>query len=276
MAPTGGGHHGSVPTRPLPDSPVPHGIRSGARTTQRRGRMSDSKRNTLATLGPTWMVEPALVLGSGEPADSWGRDLAARLDEVFGRTAPRMLDIGVGTGEATLAWAAEHPDHDVMAVELHLPGIARLLASGHGAGITNVRVLEADVTRLLALVAGGPDDPAPFTQVRVLFPDPWPKKRHVDRRLVDGHFIGRITDLLAVGGALHLATDWPPYADQMRAVIATEPRLEPQVDEAEDGEGADGGAVWRSERPPRPVTAYERRGLDAGRPITDLVARRSA
>ena len=256
--------------------------------------MSDSKRNTLATLGPTWLVEPASVLGSvGSDSGSQSEGLASRLDEVFGRAAPRMLDIGVGTGEATVAWAVAHPDHDVMAVELHLPGIARLLAAGHAAGLANVRVLEADVTRLLDLAPGGPDDAAPFTQVRVLFPDPWPKKRHVRRRLVDGNFIGQITDLLAVGGTLHLATDWPPYADQMRAVIATEPRLEPQVDEVDPVEvadvvdvvdetepepegGAPAGAVrWRSQRPERPVTAYEQRGLDAGRPITDLMARRS-
>jgi tRNA (guanine-N7-)-methyltransferase len=110
----------------------------------------------------------------------------------------------------------------------------------------------------------------------VLFPDPWPKKRHVRRRLVDTSSIRRITDLLTVGGTLHLATDWPPYAHQMREVIGAEARLEPQVDAVDDGEGADGRPLWRSERPPRPVTAYEQRGLDAGRPITDLVVRRSS
>lgn len=285
-----GRHHGSVSAPPLPSSTTPPVTRSGARTTQRRGRMSEAKRRTLADLGPTWLLNPADLLGS--PANPLGsiervgpRGLGERLDRVFGRSAPRMLDIGVGTGEATVAWAAAHPDHDVVAVELHLPGIARLLASGHGAGLTNVRVLEADVTRLLDL---GPDgrprpDPAgptveepPFAHVRVLFPDPWPKKRHVRRRLVDTSSIRRITDLLTVGGTLHLATDWPPYAHQMREVIGAEARLEPQVDAVDDGEGADGRPLWRSERPPRPVTAYEQRGLDAGRPITDLVVRRSS
>ena len=234
--------------------------------------MSDGKRTTLSTLGPTWLLDPSTFLDAG------------RLEEVFGRCSPRMLDIGVGTGRATVAWAADHPDHDVIAVELHLPGIARLLSDGHAAGLTNVRVIEADVTALVDPAGEAGSGEVTFEHVRVLFPDPWPKKRHVDRRLVDVAFVRRVTDLLAVGGTLHLATDWPPYADQMRAVIAAEPRLKPRIDVIDDVAVIDDAAPdalagaerrWRSHRPDRPITAYEQRGIAAARQITDLIARRS-
>lgn len=241
--------------------PEPYGVRGGARTTHRRGRMSTAKRAVLEELGPRWSISPAEVV------------LPDRVALSFGRPAPLLLDIGGGTGEATRQWATEHPDHNVIAVELHRPGLVRLLRELDVEGPTNVRVVEADAT---ALMAQWPE--AWVTGIRVLFPDPWPKRRHVDRRLVDTGFVHRAADLLAPEGVLHLATDWPDYADQMRACLATEPRLVDVVDvvdEPGDSDEEPAQEAWRSHRPDRPVTAYEARGSGAGRPIADLLARRA-
>jgi tRNA (guanine-N7-)-methyltransferase len=243
------------------------------------------------------------------------------LAQGFGRRAPLLLDLGVGTGEATRAWAASHPDHDVVAVELHRPGIAQLCTALDALGPPNVRVLEADAVAVLAELSGRPSphpngppergersadgceagdagapqppaatqaEPAPvrFAAIRVLFPDPWPKARHRRRRLVDPWFVAAAADVLVPGGCLHLATDWDDYADHMREVLAGEPRLVPELRPP----GSTGnsppipasapsppapGRAWRSDRPARPVTTYERRGLDAGRTVTDLVVRRT-
>ena len=201
--------------------------------------MSAAKRAALADLAPRWSV-------AGD--DPLAPDA---LDAAFGRRAPRLLDIGVGTGEATRAWATEHPGHDVVAVELHRPGLAQLLAALDGQGPDNVRVVEGDVTELVS-------DRCRFAAVRVLFPDPWPKRRHLTRRLVDDGFVSLLADVIEPGGWLHLATDWDDYADQMRAAVGAEKRLE----------------LTSTVRPERPETTYERRGLMAGRSITDLVADR--
>ncbi len=256
------------------------------RTTKRRGRMSDAKRDALATLAPTWSVTSPLR--------------AAALDAAFGRAAPRLLDIGVGTGEATLHWAAHHPDHDVIAVELHRPGLARLLQRLATDGPANVRVLEADVTTVIADLAELADQTGSAASgtgarpavpvvhaVRVLFPDPWPKRRHRHRRLVDRSFVSAVADLLPAGGWLHLATDWDDYALQMRLALLHEPRLVIDLDAEASGAGRtvpepgrpedvdpDDPPTWASARPERPVTTYEGRGVDAGRRITDLVAHR--
>jgi tRNA (guanine-N7-)-methyltransferase len=247
------------------------GVRQGARTTQRRGRMTAARHTTLADLGPRWMLEP------GDAASP------EALTRAFGRDAARLLDIGAGNGEAARAWAHAHPDHDVVAVDLHRPGLARLLRDLEDNGPTTLRAVEADA---LAVLEAAP--PETFAVIRVLFPDPWPKRRHVGRRLVDPDFVRLATERLTVGGTLQLATDWSEYAHQMRASLATEARLAPVIDLVDpdpdpgplEGTALRGPAIaavprWRSERPERPVTAYERRGLDAGRAIVDLVARRS-
>ena len=246
--------------------PEPYGVRAGARTTQRRGRMSAAKLSVLNELGPRWSVSAA---NANSPD---GIALA------FGRTAPLLLDIGGGTGQATMAWAKERPDYNVVGIELHRPGLVRLLKELDRADPLNVRVIEADAT---ALVDNWPTNSV--AGVRVLFPDPWPKRRHVHRRLVDPGFVRRLADILEPEGTLHLATDWPDYADQMRACLATEARLTEvidvvdEVDDIDDADDVDGhlaaAPTWRSHRPNRPVTPYEARGLAAGRPIADLLAR---
>lgn len=218
--------------------------------------MTAARLTTVAELGPRFALD-----GDAPFAP-------AALTNTFGRRAPRLLDIGVGNGEATLTYAAAHRDHDLIAVELHRPGIAYLLRRLADTETTNVRVIEADVTSVVAdLRPGAIDD------VRILFPDPWPKARHRKRRLVDDAFVAELAAALPVGGRLHLATDWLDYADQMRVAIAGSPRFRP-VEDAVHGADEAGIVRWRSARPDRPITAYERRGLDAGRTITDLVAER--
>jgi len=212
----------------------------GVRTTRRRGRTSAAKAAVLHDLGPTWTL-PA----DGLP-DGWSGGGGAA-------PGPLLVDIGIGSGDATRSWAAQAPEARVLAIELHRPGIAKLLTALEAEGPENVRVVEADALAVLDQLGS-----SSVAGIRVLFPDPWPKRRHVERRMVDRSFVGLVARVLSPGGILHLATDWEDYAEHMRSMVATDPRFELQV-----GAG----------RPDRPVTAYERRGLDAGRTIVDLVYR---
>lgn len=201
--------------------------------------MTDGKRRDLARLG----ARLGLVLDE--------RPLRDQLDDAFAGRAPLLLDVGVGSGEATVAWARDHPDHHVLAVELHRPSIVAALRAVDGADLATVRV--ADVDARAVLDVAGPDD---LAHLRLLFPDPWPKRRHHRRRLVDAAFVARAGEVLAPGGTFHLATDWPGYAAAVRALLEADDRL----------------ALVDGPPPPRPVTAYERAGLAAGRTATDLVA----
>ncbi|MGI8937898.1 MAG: tRNA (guanosine(46)-N7)-methyltransferase TrmB [Iamia sp.] len=227
------------PSAPDP-APPPQGARRVA-STKRRGRMTDGKRAVLAALGPR--------LG----LDLDDRPLGTRLTAAFGRVAPRLLDVGIGSGEATVAWARAHPDHDVVAVELHPPSLVAALAAVDESGLANLRVAEADVRVLLDRA-----EPGDVDHMRLLFPDPWPKRRHHHRRLVDAALLVQLGQVVPAGGTFHLATDWEGYAAEVRALLGEDPCW----------------TVLAGPSPTRPITPYERIGLDAGRPITDLVARR--
>lgn len=213
----------------------------GVRTTRRRGRTSAAKVAVLRDLAPRWSLPAA---GPWDPA---------ALEAAFGHGGPLFVDIGVGRGEASRSWAAAAPEARVLAIELHRPGLARLLADLEADGPSNVRVVEADALVVLDRLA-----PASVDEVRLLFPDPWPKRRHVERRMVDRAFVALVARVLRRGGTLHLATDWDGYAEHMRTMVATEPRFQRQL---------------AAGRPDRPITAYEQRGIDAGRSIVDLVYR---
>jgi tRNA (guanine-N7-)-methyltransferase len=169
---------------------------------------------------------------------------------------PVVLEIGFGAGASTLTMAAADPGTGVIAADVHPPGVAALLQGLARENLDNVRVLLGDGREFLA------DRIAPrsLAGVRAYFPDPWPKRGHHKRRLVDAAFAALVADRLAPGGLLHCATDWEPYAQQMTEVLEQEPGL------VLDG---------RRERPAwRPVTRYERRGLALGHRVTDLLARR--
>jgi tRNA (guanine-N7-)-methyltransferase len=207
----------------------------------RRGRLSATTADALDRLGE--LVLPV----DGRPLD---------VPELFGRTAPLVVEIGSGMGEATAAMAAADPARDLLAVDVHVQGLGRLLRRVEAAGLTNVRAAEGDAVVLLRdMLAPGAVD-----ELRVYFPDPWPKARHAKRRLVQKDFLDLAASRLRRGGLLHVATDWQPYAEQTRAALADHPSYV---------------VVSVGDRPPwRPVTRFEQRGLDAGRCPVDVVARR--
>lgn len=177
----------------------------------------------------------------------------------FGRSAPLVLEIGPGMGESTAALAAAAPDVDHVAVEVFEPGLAQLLMRVTDAGLTNVALLRGDALALLR--AGVPEDS--LDGVRIFFPDPWPKRRHRKRRLVQPDVAALVASRIRVGGTLHLATDWADYATQMLAVCSAEPRLR----------NRSGGFSPRPEW--RPVTKFEERARSEGRDVRDLVFERT-
>jgi len=204
----------------------------------RRGRMSLS---TAAAL-----ERHDVLTVDGTPLD---------VEAVFGRVAPLVIDIGSGMGEATAVMAAADPDRDVLAVDVHLQGLGRLLRRVEDTGLTNVRVAEGDAVVLLTEMLA----PASVDEVRVFFPDPWPKSRHGKRRLVQLPFLDLVASRLRPGGTLHVATDWAPYASQVQTLLAQHT----SYDVAHVGP-----------RPAhRPVTRFEQQGLDAGRTSWDVVVR---
>ncbi|WP_338053461.1 tRNA (guanosine(46)-N7)-methyltransferase TrmB [Rhabdochromatium marinum] len=188
-----------------------------------------------------------------------------RLDMValFGNDRPVVLEIGFGNGEALLHMAASHPERNYLGLEVHRPGVGHLLMELERAGLDNVRVMREDAAALLAHAL----PPASLAGVCLFFPDPWPKKRHHKRRIVQPAFIDDLARVLAPGGFLHAATDWAPYADwmleQLRAAADRFENLSPS-----------GDFVARPEE--RPLTRFERRGARLGQPARDLLLRRRA
>lgn len=226
---------------PLPQRVRPHDPLQTFRL--RRGRLSARQSAALETL---WQTHGVHVDGR-----------ALDLPGLFGRSAPVVLDVGSGMGEATALAAAADPSRDVLAVEVHTPGLGALLATVREQALTNVRVADGDARVLLELMLR----PTSLDQVRVWFPDPWPKARHAKRRLVGPAFLGLVASRLRPGGVLHVATDWPPYAERVVADLAGCPALR----------------LVSRERPRwRPVTRFEAQGRAAGRPAVDLLAVRQA
>jgi tRNA (guanine-N7-)-methyltransferase len=219
-------------------------IREVLSYSRRGSRFTPSQREAWEAHSDAWVIpEPAVD------------DPGFRLADWFGRAAPLIVETGSGVGEATAALAAARPSYDVLALEVWRPGIAASLAEVAAAGATNVRFCSVDaVWALEHLVA-----PGALAELWTFFPDPWPKTRHHKRRIVDAAFAALAADRLAPGGTWRLATDWADYADQMVAVLDAEPGLRGGVTER-----------WAE----RPVTKFERKGIEAGRAITDLVYRR--
>lgn len=220
----------------------------------RRAALGRERREALDRLWPRWGLSVHdEALGTGPRTADDRLDLAA----LFGRTAPVVLEIGPGLGEATVRAAVADPGRDLLAVEVHVPGVASLLLHAERAGLTNVRVAHGDALEL----ARSGIAPGVLDEVRAWFPDPWPKARHRERRLVQPAPMALLRDRLRVGGTLHLATDWADYARHAVATLSADPQLV-------------GGRVPRPAA--RPQTAFERRGLSLGHEVHDLVYRRVA
>jgi tRNA (guanine-N7-)-methyltransferase len=176
----------------------------------------------------------------------------------FGREAPLVVEIGSGVGEATAALAAARPSYDILAVEVWRPGVAETFHRLDQVGATNVRVLSVDAVWSMQHLL----EPGTVHELWTFFPDPWPKKRHHRRRLVNPDFARDAARCLAPGALWRLATDWPDYAERMVEVLDSEPELE----------NVHAGVAPRWEE--RPLTRFERRGIEAGRPVADLTYRR--
>jgi tRNA (guanine-N7-)-methyltransferase len=190
--------------------------------------------------------------------ERWGVAVeGAALDwtQVFGRAGTVVLDVGFGHGESVLDLARTNPEVDVLGVEVHTPGVATLLEAVERDGLTNVRVSLGDVLPLLDRIPAGS-----LAEIRVFFPDPWPKERQHHRRLVRSDVVAAFVDRLRIGGRLRLATDVAEYAQQMIAACESDGRLR-------------GGTVEPTDRP---LTRFERRAAEEGRPVTDLAYRRIA
>lgn len=200
----------------------------------------------------SWDAHAAAWVIPDEAVDDPGFALA----DHFGRRAPLVVEIGSGIGEATGPLAAARPDCNVLAFEVWRPGVAEALGHVAAAGASNVRFLGVDAVWSLAHLL----EPGSVHELWTFYPDPWPKKRHHKRRLVTPAFAALAASRLEPGGTWRLATDWPEYAEQIREVLDGEPVLE-------------GGPVERWAD--RPSTRFERRGLAAGRPLTDLAYRRT-
>lgn len=207
----------------------------------RRGRLSPNQRKALED-------HADLDLATHDPLN---------LDIAFGRSAPRILEIGSGLGDSILALASASPDRDYVAADVHTKGIARTLLQIEARDIRNIRVVHGDA---LAFLDRLPD--ASLTAILVWFPDPWPKARHHKRRLVRRDFARAAARVLEPNATLHLATDIPEYADHMRLVLDREPTLAKQHD---------GPRI-----PTRPHTKYEQAGERHGRHAIDLVYVRQA
>jgi tRNA (guanine-N7-)-methyltransferase len=217
----------------------------------RAGRVTAAQQRALAELWPRYGIE-------------FGRQLLD-LDALFGRRAPRVLEIGFGNGEHLLEHAMRHPDQDHLGIEVHPPGVGRLLLGVEGAGLINVRVSAHDAVEVLeAQIAD-----ATLDEVLILFPDPWHKKRHHKRRLIQPPFAASLARCLKPGARLHLETDWEPYAEHMLQVL----------DGCAALENAAGSGTWHVRAAGMPsdervTTRFERRGERLGHRVFELTYRR--
>jgi tRNA (guanine-N7-)-methyltransferase len=228
----------------MPDTVHPRSIRSFV---TRAGRTTAAQQRALETLWPKYGLDY--------------RDEPLALDALFGRDAPCTLEIGFGNGVNLAALARAHPGRDYLGVEVHRPGVGRLLLALEHEGLANVRVICQDAVEVLERQIA----PGSLAEILILFPDPWPKKRHHKRRLIKPAFVALAGRALAAGGVLRLATDWEPYALEMLADLSAAPNLRNLA--------ADGGFVARpAERIP---TRFELRGTRLGHEVWDLAFARS-
>jgi len=207
----------------------------------RQGRMSNAQTRALETLLPR----------HGIPY----REALLDLDAAFGRAAPKVLEIGFGMGDSTAAIAAAHPQNDYLGIEVHGPGVGSLLNQIEALGLTNLRVIQHDAVEVLKHMIA----PASLDGVHIFFPDPWHKKKHHKRRLIQPELVALLCEKLKDGGYLHAATDWQEYAEHILAVLAAEPKL------------ANTAADYAPKPDYRPLTKFEQRGIKLGHGVWDIV-----
>lgn len=224
---------------------------------RRSGRMSDGQERAWNDLSPFYAIDAP----RGEAVTSVRPGSVVDLDEVYGRRAPRIVEIGSGQGHAIVHAAAADPETDFLAVEVFRAGLARTMLDADRAGIRNLRLVEANAPEVLEHLL--PE--ASIDELWIFFPDPWHKSKHNKRRLIAPGFPALAARALRDGGTLRLATDWQDYAVQMRDVLADAPALIPEFD-----------GDWAPRFDGRTMTAFERKGIAKGRDIRDLTYRRAA
>lgn len=210
----------------------------------RQGRISNAQQRALDALLPRY----------GIPY----RESLLDLDQVFGRSAPKILEIGFGMGETTAEIAQAHPENDYLAIEVHSPGVGSLLNEIEERKLANLRLIQHDAVEVLRQMIV----PAALDGVHIFFPDPWHKKRHNKRRLIQAPLVALLCEKLKSGGYFHAATDWQEYAEAILAVLSAEPLL---TNIAQDYAPRPGY---------RPPTKFEQRGLRLGHGVWDIVFRR--
>ena len=210
----------------------------------RQGRFSPGQQRAYAELLPRFGIAY-----EAKPID---------FAQAFGRRAPVVVEVGSGMGETTARIATENPGTDYLAIEVHAPGVGSLLKQVSEAGLNNIRVVRHDAVEVLRDMV----PPASLSAIHVFFPDPWPKKRHHKRRLLQPDFAALAASRLAHGGVLHVATDWQEYAEHVLTVLSATP-------------GLSNTAEGYAPRPAmRPETKFERRGLKLGHGVWDIVFRK--
>jgi tRNA (guanine-N7-)-methyltransferase len=210
----------------------------------RAGRVSTGQRRAMDELGPRF------VMPYTPEQPDW--------DTVFGRRAPRILEIGFGMGATTAEIASHRPDDDFLGVEVHEPGVGALLKLMGDQNLSNIRIIQHDAVEVLENMIA----PESLDGVHIFFPDPWHKARHHKRRLIQPKFVALLVSRLKPGAYIHCATDWQNYAEQMLEVLGAEPALENTAD----------GYAPRPDY--RPVTKFEKRGLRLGHGVWDLIYKR--
>ena len=226
-----------------PEFPLRH-IRSFVR---REGRITVAQERALETLWPRFGITP----GTTE----------LDLDLAFRRSAQRILEIGFGMGDSLLAYASAHPELDYLGIEVHRPGIGGVLRKLDELKLSNVRIIDGDALEALRLHLRD----ASFDAIYVFFPDPWPKKRHHKRRLVQPEFMTLAHAKLKPGGRLHFATDWENYAQYMLEVVGATPQFR----------NVAGTGQFASSPGNRPETKFERRGRALGHGVWDLIVEKA-
>jgi tRNA (guanine-N7-)-methyltransferase len=207
----------------------------------RQGRISNAQRNAYETL----LSKYGIPFSTNQ----------LNLEEIFGRSTPKILEIGSGMGEATATIAKQHPQKDYLAIEVHTPGVGSLLAQINMLELTNLRIIQHDAIEVLQQMLPLES----IDGVHIFFPDPWPKARHHKRRLIQPVFASLLCERLKSGGYLHVATDWKDYAEQILSVLSNEDLLT-------------NTAIDYAVRPQyRPLTKFEQRGLQMGHSVWDLI-----
>ena len=231
------------------DTPPTHPNRAIRSFVRRTGRTTVGQAKAFADVGPQFLLPYTPT--------------PANLTQIFGRTAPTILEIGFGMGEATAHIAALMPKKNFLCCEVHTPGVGALLKRIEALSLTNIRILQHDAVEVM----DGMLNPGDLDGVHIFFPDPWHKKRHNKRRLIQPALIAKLASRLKLGGYLHCATDWQPYAEQILEVLSAEPSLKNTAESGSDG--------YAPQPAYRPLTKFENRGIKLGHGVWDVVFTRA-